>query len=269
MDFGGGETIIRRQRLGVSTVPRQKVDRNLVISIGERLLPAFDAMLMHYATTAEHEVFPDGSFPFTKTLEANWRTIRAEADEIVKDRKSIPPLRALSPDHHKIAVDDAWRSFFLIGYGVRFEDNCARCPETVKLVEQIPGLLSAFFSVMSPGAHVPRHTGPTKAILTTHLGLIVPQRREACHMQVGHHDMLWEEGKAFTFDDMYPHEVWNDTDEARVILLLHVKRPLRAAGALLQDLFFSALRKSAFVKDGLRNLERWKEQNGADEREAA
>ena len=240
-----------------------------MISVGERLLPAFDSMLMRYSKTEEHEVFPDGAFPFTAMLEANWRAIRAEAEQIWKDRQSVPPLRALSPDHHKIAVDDAWRSFFLIGYGVRFEENCARCPETVKLVGQIPGLLSAFFSVMTPGAHVPRHTGPTKAILTTHLGLMVPERREACHMQVGGRNMVWEEGKAFVFDDMYPHEVWNDTGEDRVILLLHVKRPLRAAGALLQDLFFAALRRSAFVQDGLRNLEKWKETQGSAQSAAA
>jgi beta-hydroxylase len=116
---------------------------------------------------------------------------------------------------------------------------------------------------------VPRHTGPTKAILTAHLGLIVPKQREACHMQVGQHNQVWEEGRAFVFDDMYPHEVWNDTGEDRVILLLHVKRPLRRPGELMQDLFFAALRKSPFVQDGLRNLERWKEAQAAAQSEAA
>jgi beta-hydroxylase len=59
------------------------------------------------------------------------------------------------------------------------------------------------------------------------------------------------------FDDMYPHEVWNATDEDRIVLLLHVKRPQRFPGALVRDGFFSALRRSSFVQDGLRNLERW------------
>jgi beta-hydroxylase len=59
------------------------------------------------------------------------------------------------------------------------------------------------------------------------------------------------------FDDMYPHEVWNDTDEDRIILLMHLKRPLRFPGTWLRDLFFAILRASPFVKDGVRNLERW------------
>jgi beta-hydroxylase len=115
---------------------------------------------------------------------------------------------------------------------------------------------------MLAGAHVPRHTGPTKAILTAHLGLIVPLKRERCHMAVGEkNDVVWEDGKVVVFDDMFPHEVWNDTDEDRIILLLHVKRPLKFPGSVLRDLFFSALRASPFVRDGLRNLDQWKQQN--------
>ncbi len=76
-------------------------------------------------------------------------------------------------------------------------------------------------------------------------------------MRVGGHDVVWEQGRVVIFDDMNPHEVWNDTDEDRVILMLHIKRPLRFPGSLVRDLLFAALRASPFVKDGLRNLELW------------
>src|SRR5262249_18402430 len=132
----------------------------------------------------------------------------------------------------------------------------------------IPGLLTALYSVMQAGAHVPCHTGPTKAILTAHMGLIIPLKPENCHMQVGDHNVVWREGGIVIFDDMYPHEVWNQTDEDRVILMLHLKRPLRFPGSLLRDLLFAALRASPFVRDGLRNLERW-QQNEAEARAEA
>lgn len=238
---------------------RLKFDRDLVISAGLRVLPMFDSLLMRFNAIEEHQVFSEGRFGWVKELEANWPAIRAEADRVLEDRKSIPPLRELSPDHHLIAVDDSWRSFFLWGYGTKWRKNCERCPETARVLERIPDLLSAFFSVMLAGAHVPRHTGPTKAILTAHLGLIVPKDREHCLMQVGGHEVRWDEGRVVVFDDMYPHEVWNTTSEDRIILLLHVKRPLRFPGSLLRDIFFAALRKSPFVQDGLRNLERWEE----------
>jgi beta-hydroxylase len=221
---------------------------------------------MRSAAIEEHQVFPNALFDWIPDVEAGAPLIRDEAAILLRDRMSIPSVREISPDHGKIALDGKWRSFFLWAYGVKIDANCARCPETARIVERIPGLLSAFYSVMLAGAHVPRHTGPTKAILTAHLGLIVPVQRQRCHMNVGERDVVWEEGRVVVFDDMYPHEVWNDTDEDRIILLVHIKRPLRFPGSALRDLFFAGLRASPFVRDGLRNLENW---NRKDRAEAA
>ena len=237
-------------------------NRDTVIDTALRWLPAFDRLLMKSAVTKEYEVFPNSLFPWTEYLKAQTPVIRAEAEKLLRDRMSVPSVREISPDHAKIAVDDKWRSFFLWGYGVKIADNCAKCPQTAKILENIPGLLTAFYSVMLAGAHVPRHTGPTKAILTTHLGLIIPREREKCHMQVGDdNNVVWKEGEITIFDDMFPHEVWNDTGEDRIILLIHIKRPLKFRGAVLRDLFFAILRASPFVRDGLRNLEAWKQKN--------
>ncbi|HEY5338813.1 MAG TPA: aspartyl/asparaginyl beta-hydroxylase domain-containing protein [Rhizomicrobium sp.] len=246
-----------------------KFNRQWVIDTGLRLLPGFDRLLMRFSKIEEQEIVANALFPWTSYLQANAPAIRAEAQALLADRMSVPSIREVSPDHDKIALDDKWRSFFLWGYGVRIKENCTRAPQTAAMLENIPGLLTAFYSVMLAGAHVPRHTGPTKAILTAHLGLIVPLRREACHMQVGAQNVVWEEGKIVIFDDMFPHEVWNDTDEDRIILLLHIKRPLRFPGSMLRDLFFAALRASPFVKDGLKNLERLRNAAKANTSKAA
>lgn len=243
---------------------RFRFDRDAFIAGALRVLPAFDRLLMKSAATAEYPIFPNSLFPWIPYLEGNAPRIRAEAQALLRDRMSVPSVREISPDHAKIAVDDKWRSFFLWGYGVKIEQNCARCPETARILETIPGLLTAFYSVMLAGAHVPRHTGPTKAILTAHLGLMIPREREKCHMAVGDgSNVVWKEGQMVVFDDMYPHEVWNDTGEDRIILLLHIKRPLKFPGSMLRDLFFAAMRASPFVRDGLRNLEQWKQKNPA------
>lgn len=239
--------------------PRAKfaLDRELLISAGLRLLPILDHLLMRFAVTEEYQIFPNDLFPWTSYLGENWSVIRDEAQALLRNPSAMPSVRELSADHEKIAVDDKWRSFFFWGYGLRAERNCARCPETARVLERIPNLLSALYSVTLAGAHIPRHTGPTKAILTLHMGLILPRDREACRMQIGDHQVVWHEGRVVIFDDMYPHEVWNDTSDDRVILMLHLKRPLRFPGSILRDLLFAALRASPFVRDGLRNLDRW------------
>lgn len=236
---------------------RLRLDRDRVIALGLRALPVIDRFLLRFAVAEEHQIFPNELFPWAASLAANWSVICDEAKDVLSDRMSVPSIREISADHDKIAIDEKWRSFFFWGYGLRVAANCARCPETARALERIPGLLTALYSVMLAGAHVPRHTGPTKAIITAHLGLIVPLRRENCHMRVGDADVVWEAGRLVIFDDMYPHEVWNDTDEDRIVLMLHVKRPLRFPGSVLRDLLFAMLRASPFVRDAARNLERW------------
>jgi beta-hydroxylase len=263
MAFPRGDAKGSAGALAGGRVAKFKLDRNLIIAAGLRLLPLFDRFLMRFAATGEHQIFPNELFPWTSDLAENWPAIRDEAEALLRARVPIPSVRELASDHEKIAIYDRWQSFFFWGYGLKAEANCARCPQTAQMLERIPGLLSALYSVTRAGAHIPRHTGPTKAILTVHMGLIIPAKREDCRMQVGDHEVIWEEGKVIVFDDMYPHEVWNRTDQDRVILMLHLKRPLRFPGSVLRDLLFAALRASPFVRDGLRNLERWEKSKAA------
>jgi beta-hydroxylase len=212
---------------------------------------------VRWSAIPEYEIFPNSFFPWAAELESRWRQIRGEAEAVLNDVESIPPVRSVSPDHEMIARDDKWRGFILWGYGLKWERNCMRCPKTAGMLERIPGLLSAFFSVMQPGAHVPRHTGPTKAILTAHLGIKVPSNRSACRMEIGSQAFSWDEGRMVLFDDMFPHEVWNNTAENRVILLLHIKRPEHFPGSVLRETLFATLRQTSLVKDALQNLDRW------------
>jgi beta-hydroxylase len=99
----------------------------------------------------------------------------------------------------------------------------------------------------------------TKGMLTYHLGLKVPAKREKCHMKIEgigtDHILPWAEGESFLFDDLYNHEVWNDTDEDRYILLIQVKRPCRGLGNVIQNICLFGVRHSRFVQDIIRNIE--------------
>ena len=204
-------------------------------------------------------VLDANEFDWAKALEDNWEAIRDEALAVYRNRSAIPPLREISPDHKGIVEDNAWRSFFLVGYGNRIEGNLVRAPKTAELVAQIPGLNSAFFSILAPGTVISPHRGVTKAFITAHLGLKVPEDRDNCWMRVDQERVHWDEGRALVFDDTYEHEVRNDTDETRIVLLCQVGRPLRAPGSWLASAVMGYVRRSHFVRDAKANLDVWEE----------
>lgn len=154
-------------------------------------------------------------FGWTRELRDNWRAIRDEA-------------------HAATLTRDPRATFVLWRRGDPVEANAARCPATAAAVATIPGLDSASFAILAPGAHVPAHRGATRGLLTCHLGLIVPRDGDA-RMRVGDRVVRWAEGETLLFDDTYDHEAWNETGGTRVVLRVRVRRPLRQPGRWIAD----------------------------------
>ncbi len=223
--------------------------RKLVKRYGRKLRKVINQFVAKYSLVGNPDVFDSKDFSWTQELEANWESIRDEALALMDNREQIPHLGEISPDHQRLDYQRSWRTFFLHGYGYRVDDNCAKAPVTASLVEKIPGVLSALFSVFEPNTHLPAHKGVTKGMITCHLPLIVPNQPEKCRIAVNDKTYHWTPGKFFIFDDTEQHEAWNETDQDRIILLIHVRRPLRAPGVWLQNAFFALIRISPFVQD--------------------
>ncbi|WP_414900502.1 aspartyl/asparaginyl beta-hydroxylase domain-containing protein [Sphingomonas flavalba] len=218
--------------------------------------PSLDRLIARYSEIPDTPVLDPADFPFTPLLRERWLVIRGEAEAVLSNPAAIPPLAAISPDHRRIAAMDQWQSFFLYAYGNPIAENLARCPKTARLIGAIPDLNSAFFSVLRPGAHIPPHRGVTKGLVTTHLGLIVPAG-PGCRMRIGGETLRWGHGETLTFDDTFEHEVWNETPETRVVLLVQTRRQLRFPGTVVADALLWGIRRSPFVRDGVANLTAW------------
>jgi aspartyl/asparaginyl beta-hydroxylase (cupin superfamily) len=237
-------------------IPESAEGRPLAIRIGRRIRSNLDGVIARASTVPNDPVLDPDLFGWTSLLRKEWEAIRDEAVAVLERPESVPLLDEISPDHEDIAPPGKWRSFFLHGYGFAVPDNLARCPRTAAIVSRIPELNTAFFSILAPGAHIPAHRGVTKALLTCHLGLIVPKGR--LEMAVGPERVRWSEGGTILFDDSWTHEVWNETAETRVVLLIQVRRPLRGGiGKWLADAFLWAIRKSPFVAEARRNVTLW------------
>jgi beta-hydroxylase len=227
--------------------------------VGKFLLNKMSRFIATQSLIGDTPVFDKSVFPWTADFEANWEKVRAEVDEVLTMRDALPSFHEISPDQKRISSEDNWKTFIFYGFGIRVAGNCERCPETARLLAGLPNLENAWFSILSPGYHIPAHRGPTNGIIRVHLGLVVPRDRRNCRIRVDKQILHWEEGKCIVFDDYYEHEVWNDTDEYRVVLFFDVDRPMRPLGRFVNRLLIAGIRRSAYVKDAQKRLQVWEE----------
>lgn len=206
-------------------------------------------------------ILSHGDFPWARKLEEGWMDIRRELEGVLVHRNSLPAFHEINGDATNIS-HDSWKSYFLYGFGRRSESNCQRCPRTAALIESVPGMTTAFFSIMGPGVRLPPHKGPWKGFIRYHLGLIVPKEADRCWIEVGGERASWGEGRSLIFDDTYEHHVLNDTDETRVVLFLDVVRPCRFPGSLVNRAVIQAAGLSPFVRDSIKRHREWERRIG-------
>ena len=221
--------------------------------LGRRVLDRCGAAVAEHSDCGDRPVFDPTSFAWCRRLEEGFPAMREELMRVLAQREQIPNFQDISPDQAHLTRGDAWKTFMLFGYGYKAENNCAACPETTRLVTSVPGMKTAFFSILGPRSHVPPHRGPYKGLLRYHLGLKIPAP-DRCGIRVADQRLTWREGESLLFDDTYEHEAWNHSDQDRVVLFLDVLRPLPSGWDLANRLFVGAVALSPFVQDGVRRF---------------
>ena len=226
-------------------------------AVGERILAPIERFIGRRSLVGDEQFFPLERFPWVEHIEANWEVIREELEGVLQDREALPNFQDISKDQIEITDDDRWKTFFLYGYGFEAELGVQMCPRTAALMREIPGMTTAMLSILSPRKHILDHRGPYKGVLRYHLGLIVPKEKEKCRIRVGDEVRHWAQGESMVFDDTFNHEVWNDTEETRVVLFVDVLRPLPFPESLVNKLIVKAIAVSPFVQDAKRNQRAW------------
>jgi ornithine lipid ester-linked acyl 2-hydroxylase len=203
------------------------------------------------------EIFVAADLPWVAPLEANWRIIRGELARLMMRKDAVSAFHESGGNPLELAQDRGWRTAPLLSYGFPHEPVIALCPETWRLLQQVPGLVGAMFSILEPGRFLPPHRGPYNGLLRLHLGLIVPEPAERVGLRVAGRILQWEEGRALLFDDTFEHEAWNDTDNTRAVLLLDFARPLRFPARLLNWLVLHTFAFRPFIREGLDRARWW------------
>ncbi|MGB7206451.1 MAG: aspartyl/asparaginyl beta-hydroxylase domain-containing protein [Anderseniella sp.] len=192
--------------------------------------------------------------PEFKYLIDNTDKIREELKGILEHREHLPQWHELSHDQRGFKSTRDWKMFMLFGFRNRLNKNCAKAPITAEMLEKIPGMQTAWFSILGPQSHIKAHRGVTKGILTCHLPLIVPEARDKIAIRVAGEVLHWTEGEMVILDDTYLHDSWNNSDEERVNLIVHVDRPMRWRGRTMHNFFCWVLKKSSYFNEPRKNM---------------
>ena len=170
------------------------------------------------------EQFPEG-----ERFASAWEAIRDEAAQVALQLQQVPRFHEIMREQHAISANDGrdWRLFVLKAYGAAIAANMARCPILAGIVRDLPSVLSASISYMAPHKHIPRHRGPFRGVLRFYMALSMPRPitgQRGAVLVIDDAEYRMRDGECLLWDDTFPHEVINDSDEVRTVLLLDVWR---------------------------------------------
>ena len=231
--------------------------KTLAGRIGLALSAALESLVARVSINGDPPIYDTKTFPWAAELEADWRKIRTELDQVMQYRDQMPSFQDILKEVSTIQTDNDWKTFFLAGIGMDCAANAQRCPETMRLLGKIPGLKTAFFSILSPHKHIPAHRGAYNGVLRFHVGLLVPEPREKVRIRIGNEFRHWTEGKALIFDDTFNHEVWNDTEGYRVVLFVDFARPLRQPWQWFNERLLSIGALAPFLREAGKKQSAW------------
>jgi ornithine lipid ester-linked acyl 2-hydroxylase len=221
------------------------------------LSDGIEALVVRVSRLPDQPVYATASFPWTELFAQHWRAVRAELEAVLRQRDALPSFQDILPAVGSITRDEGWKTYWLESIGMDCSDNKRQCPRTTALLKSVPGLRTAFFSILAPGKHIPAHRGAYNGVLRYHLGLIVPAPAERCRIRIANEIHHWREGEALIFDDTFQHEVWNDTDGWRVVLFVDFARPLRQPWHWLNARLLDLGQLAPFLREAARRQKRW------------
>lgn len=169
----------------------------------------------------------DKTIPALQKVTTQFSIIKKEFDNVLHHADQLPRYHDIDPGEEAISAvtEKNWTVFMIYLLGYQLPMARSLCPELCTLLEKVPNLIQAFFSILEPGKSIPLHEGPYLGYLRYHLGLHVPKNNPP-YIIVNNQPYTWGEGEAILFDDSWPHEVINTSDDYRAVLILDVLRPM-------------------------------------------
>ncbi len=178
----------------------------------------------------------DHTFPALNNITQHVLTIKTEFEHVLASTPQLPRYHDIDPGEQAISAttEKNWNVFMLYLLGYQLQNARILCPTLCNLLDGIPHLIQAFFSILEPGKSIPLHEGPYLGYLRYHLGIHIPKNNPP-KIFVNSQPYTWKEGEAVLFDDSWPHEVKNNSDDYRAVLIIDVLRPMPVLPTLVNQ----------------------------------
>ncbi|GMI06867.1 hypothetical protein TrVE_jg13770 [Triparma verrucosa] len=171
----------------------------------------------------------DDIFPWIERLESESESIINEFFTVLSSSSSLESSNLFSSDSawQNDVMGSGWSAIRLQRLGEWSTPTCSLFPKTYNILKSlnIPlAVRGVCFAKQSRGSGVAAHSDGRNFILTSHLGLRIPEG-EGVWMEVGGVRKKWKEGKVVTIDTSFVHETKNEGKGDRYVLIVDFWHP--------------------------------------------
>jgi aspartyl/asparaginyl beta-hydroxylase (cupin superfamily) len=169
----------------------------------------------------EPAFFDINHLPWKKVLEDNYLLFLKELKLLIEknDDQIIPYF-----NETLASEKNNWTIFPLMVWGKEVQENCKKCPATYEIIQSIEGVTSCAFSMLKPNTSIKPHLGDSNVMYRVHVTLESNGQLPEMGMRVKDKTIDWKNGEVFAFCDAHEHEVWNNTDTNRYVLIIDILR---------------------------------------------
>ena len=209
----------------------------------------------------------DEYFPNNRVFEEpdNFKKIKKEVENLLKltnDGDSLKMVKDTYDGANKYIGSHttnngkkAWRIFNIKIQDKYTEDSMKYFPFLVSLLKKIPEVGTCVVSILQPGIKIPIHVGHYKGMTRYMMPVIVPKDKDNVFLCVNEKKYHWEEGVGVVWDDTYPHKVYNNTKELRVVLYMDIKRPFTGIRKILNEWTINLSKDSKIINEEIKKSE--------------
>jgi aspartyl/asparaginyl beta-hydroxylase (cupin superfamily) len=135
---------------------------------------------------------------------------------------------------------------------IKFIDTYAGTSDLLPTLKRIvksleDDIILLHVSILWPGGSLPLHRGVSKSVWRYHYGISIPTGDIG--LEVEGKIIRWKEKEGFLWDDTLEHRVWNNTDQARLIIFADIQRNMTDSQRFKSIQIHKKIQDSEWIKE--------------------